>query len=156
MGNRFGLVFVELPVGIHHPLERLYAVHGAMQRLKGSHQALAVLGLMSFIGNLPSPVEEPATALFSAKASLVASNVPGPREPLSFRGVPASQVLFWVPQSGSIGIGVSMLSYNGRVQFGVIADKQLIPKPATLTAQMASEFDRLVYLVLLGGAALTS
>ncbi len=155
MGNRFGLVFVELPVGIHHPLERLYAVHTAMQRLKGSHQAIATLGLMSFIGNLPSPIEEPATALFSAKASLVASNLPGPREPLTFAGAPASQVLFWVPQSGSIGIGVSMLSYNGRVQFGVIADRQLIPKPAALTAQMAAEFDRLVYLVLLGGAALT-
>jgi hypothetical protein len=40
------------------------------------------------------------------------------------------------------------------VQFGVIADKLLIPKPAALTAQMAAEFDRLVYLVLLGGAAL--
>lgn len=155
MGNRFGLIFVDLPVGIHHPLERLYAVHTATQRLKGSHQALAVLGLMSFIGNLPSPVEEPATALFSAKASLVASNVPGPRAPLTFRGVPASQMLFWVPQAGSIGIGVSMLSYNGRVQFGVIADRKLIPKPAALTAQMASEFDRLVYLVLLGGAVLS-
>jgi diacylglycerol O-acyltransferase / wax synthase len=155
MGNRFGLVFVELPIGIHHPLERLYAVHAAMQRLKGSRQALAVLGLMSFIGNLPSPVEEPTTALFTAKASLVASNVPGPREPLIFKGIPASQVLFWVPQAGSIGIGVSMLSYNGHVQFGVIADKQLIPRPAALTAQMASEFDRLVYQVLLGGAALT-
>jgi WS/DGAT/MGAT family acyltransferase len=154
MGNRFGLVFVELPVGTRHPLERLYAVHGAMQRLKGSHQALATLSLMSFIGNLPSPVEEPATALFTAKASLVASNLPGPREALTFAGVPASQLLFWVPQAGSIGIGVSMLSYNGRVQFGVIADKQLIPKPAALTAQMAAEFDRLVYLVLLGGAAL--
>jgi diacylglycerol O-acyltransferase len=154
MGNRFGLVFVELPIGIHHPLERLYAVHGAMQRLKGSHQALAVLGLMSFIGNLPSPAEEPATALFTAKASLVASNVAGPREPLIFKGAPASQVLFWVPQAGSIGIGVSMLRYIGRVQFGVIADKQLIPQPAALTAQMAAEFDRLVYLVLLGGAAL--
>ena len=155
MGNRFGLVFVELPIGIRHPLERLYAVHGAMQRLKGSHQALATLGLMSFIGNLPSPVEEPATALFTAKASLVASNVPGPREPLTFAGAPASQMLFWVPQSGSIGVGVSMLSYNGRVQFGVIADRQLIPKPAKLTGLVASEFDRLVSLVLLGGAALT-
>ena len=155
MGNRFGLVFVELPVGIRHPLERLYAVHGAMQRLKGSHQAFATLGLMSFVGNLPSPVEEPATALFTAKASLVASNVPGPRERLTFAGAPASQMLFWVPQSGSIGVGVSMLSYNGRVQFGVIADRQLIPKPAALTALVASEFDRLVTLVLLGGAVLT-
>jgi len=156
LGNRFGLVFVDLPVGIRHPLERLYAVHASMQSLKGSKQALATLSLLSFVGNLPAPVEEPATALFSAKASLVASNLPGPREPLSVAGVPVSRVLFWVPQAGSIGTGVSMLSYNGQVQFGVIADEQLIPEPAQLVDRVATEFDRLVFLVLLGGAALNA
>jgi WS/DGAT/MGAT family acyltransferase len=154
LGNRFGLVFVDLPVGIRHPLERLYAVHASMQSLKGSVQAFATLSLLSFVGNLPSPVEAPATALFSAKASLVASNLPGPREPLSLAGIPVSRMLFWVPQAGSIGTGVSMLSYNGQVQFGVIADRELIPEPAQLVERVASEFDRLVLLVLLGGAAL--
>jgi len=154
MGNRFGMVFVELPLGIRHPLERLYAVRRSMQQLKGSEQALATLALLALVGSLPAPVEEPALALFSAKASLVASNVPGPREQLSFVGVPVAQMLFWVPQGGSIGIGVSMLSYHGRVQFGVIADRQLIPKPAELVARVEGEFERLVFLVLLGGAAL--
>ncbi len=154
LGNRFGLVFVELPVGIRHPLERLYAVRAAMKSLKGSSQAFATLSLLAFVGNLPAPVEEPATALFSAKASLVASNLPGPREPLSLAGNPVSNVLFWVPQAGSIGTGVSMLSYNGQVQFGVSADQQLIPEPARLVERVAAEFDRLVFLVLLGGAAL--
>jgi diacylglycerol O-acyltransferase len=156
LGNRFGLVFVDLPVGIRHPLERLYAVHASMQSLKGSAQAYATLSLLSFVGNLPAPAEEPATALFSAKASLAASNLPGPREPLSLAGLPVSRVLFWVPQAGSIGIGVSMLSYNGQVQFGVIADQQLIPEPAQLVERVATEFERLVLLVLLGGAALTA
>jgi len=156
LGNRFGLVFVDLPVGIRHPLERLYAVHASMQSLKGSRQAFATLSLLSFVGNLPAPVEEPATALFSAKASLVASNVPGPREPLSLAGIPVARVLFWVPQAGSIGTAVSMLSYNGQVQFGVISDEQLIPEPARLVERVAAEFDRLVFLVLLGGAALSA
>ena len=154
MGNRFGMVFVELPLGLRHPLERLYSVRRTMQQLKGSEQALATLALLSLVGSLPAPVEEPALALFSAKASLVASNVPGPREQLSFVGVPVSQMLFWVPQGGSIGTGVSMLSYNGQVQFGVIADRQLIPRPAELVARVHAEFERLVFLVLLGGAAL--
>ena len=60
LGNRFGLVFMELPIGIRHPLERLYAVRSTMQALKGSSQALAVLGLMSAVGYLPGAVEEPA------------------------------------------------------------------------------------------------
>ena len=153
LGNRFGLVFVELPIGIRHPLERLYAVHAVMQKLKSSPQALVVLGLLSAIGNLPAAVE-PAIALFSAKASLVASNLPGPATALHICGVPVSHLLFWVPQSGSIGTGVSMLAYRGQVQFGVIADRQLVPKPAELVDLIVTEFERLVFLILLGAGSL--
>ena len=97
--------------------------------MKSSPQALAVLGLLAASGTCPGAVEEPLVALFSAKASLVASNLAGPGQKLHMGGVGVSQVLFWVPQSGSIGTGVSMLTYNGQVQFGVIADRQLVPKP---------------------------
>jgi len=153
LGNRFGLVFVDLPVGIRHPLERLYAVHAAMQTLKTSPQALVTLGLLTLVGYLPVALEERAIALFSAKASLVASSLRGPEQPLHLAGVPISQLLFWVPQAGSIGVGVSMFSYCGRVQFGVIADRQLIATPDSLVGLMQAEFDRLVYLVLLGAGA---
>jgi WS/DGAT/MGAT family acyltransferase len=154
LGNNFGLIFLELPIGVRHPLERLYAVHSLMSALKASPQAMVTFGLMSAIGNLPAAVEDPAITLFSAKASLVASNVPGPRQPLYVAGVPVSQLLFWVPQTGSIGVGVSMLTYCDQVQLGVIADRQLIAKPAELLHVMADEFERLVLLVLLGAAAL--
>jgi len=154
LGNRFGLVFVNLPVGIRHPLERLYSVHQAMQTLKGSPQALATFGLLSIIGSLPAAVEEPAIALFSAKASLAASNLRGPAQYLTLAGVPVTQLLFWVPQTGSIGTGVSMFTYGEEVQFGVIADRRLIPDPAELVALIQAEFDRLVLLVLLGGGSL--
>jgi WS/DGAT/MGAT family acyltransferase len=154
LGNRFGLVFVSLPVGIRHPLERLYAVHEAMQALKGSSQAMATFGLLSIIGSLPAAVQEPAIALFSAKASLVASNLRGPQQFLRMAGVPVSQVLFWVPQTGSIGTGVSMFTYGSEVQFGVNADRGLIPDPGRLVALIQTEFDRLVFLILLGGGSL--
>ncbi len=154
LGNRFGLVFVELPIGIRHPLERLYTVHASMEALKGSAQALTTFGLLAAIGSLPAPVEPPAMALFSAKASLVASNLPGPKQPLSLGGAPISEILFWVPQAGSIGTGVSILTYNGRVQFGVISDAQMIPDPTELIRHVGTEFERLVLLVLLGEAAL--
>lgn len=154
LGNRFGLVFAELPIGLPHPLERLYAVRAAMQELKGSSQAAATLGLLSVVGTLPSSVAEPTTAIFSSKASLVVSNLPGPRVPLHLAGAEITQVLFWVPEAGSIGTGVSILSYRGNVQFGVISDREMIPRPDELVALIAPEFERLVYLVLLGGAAL--
>jgi diacylglycerol O-acyltransferase len=151
LGNRFGMVFVDLPIGIRHPLERLYAVHATMQKLKTSSQPLVTLGLLGAVGSLPAVVEDPVMSAFSAKASLVASNVPGPREQLAFAGVPATQALFWVPQAGSIGIGVSMLTYAGAVQFGVLSDRALIEKPVALVRMMRDEFEKLVMLVLLGG-----
>jgi diacylglycerol O-acyltransferase len=154
LGNRFGLVFAELPIGVRHPLERLYAVRAAMQELKGSSQAAATLGLLSIVGTLPSPAAEPTTALFSAKGSLVVSNLPGPREPLHLAGAEITQVLFWVPEAGSIGTGISILSYRGGVQFGVISDREMIPRPEELVALIGAEFERLVYLVLVGGASL--
>jgi diacylglycerol O-acyltransferase len=154
LGNRFGLAFVELPIGIRHPLQRLYEVHGSMQALKDSPQALVTYGLLSLIGSLPDAVEDPAIAWFSAKASLVASNVRGPGRPMHLGGAPISQILFWVPQTGSIGVGVSMFSYNEEVQYGVIADRRLIPEPGELVSIVQTEFDRLVFLVLLGGGSL--
>lgn len=154
LGNYFGLVFVDLPIGVLHPLERLYSVHATMMALKGSAQARATLGLLSLIGGLPPPVEAFALSIFSAKASLVASNLRGPDDTLSFAGRPVTEVLFWVPQSGTIGTGVSMLTYRGRVQFGVTSDRALIPDPVRLVEQLAVEFERLVFLVLLGAGSL--
>jgi diacylglycerol O-acyltransferase len=154
LGNRFGMVFVELPIGTQHPLERLCMVHDAMQKLKGSSQALATLGLLSVVGTLPAAVEATAISIFSAKASLVASNLPGPRESLLFAGAPICQLLFWVPQAGSIGTGVSMFTYRGQVQLGVMADRELIADPSDLIAEIGAEFERLVFLVLLGAGPL--
>ncbi len=156
LGNRFGLVYVDLPVGVRHPLERLYRVQAAMRALKGSEQALLTYGLLTTVGSLPRPLEDVVMDLFSAKASLVASNLRGPHTALSIHGAPLRQVLFWVPQSGSIGLGVSMLSYHGRVHFGVMADRQIMPQPAELITRIRAAFEQLVLLVLLGGSALQS
>ena len=77
------------------------------------------------------------------------TNVPGPSEPLRIAGSPLRQVLFWVPQSGDIGMGVSILSYAGKVQFGLITDAALVPDPEAIVSRFAGEFERYLYHVLL-------
>jgi len=57
--------------------------------------------------------------------------------------------MFWVPQSGVIGIGVSILSYDGGVQFGLVTDKKLCADPQQIIDRFAPEFEQLVYAVLL-------
>ena len=95
-------------------------------------------------------VQGVALELFSRKATAVATNVPGPQQPLYMGGSRLRDMMFWVPQTGSIGIGVSILSYNGRVHFGLIADAKLIPDPDAVIRRFGPEFDKLLYLSLMG------
>jgi diacylglycerol O-acyltransferase len=150
LGNHFGLVFLELPIGIRDPLERLFAVHAAMTLLKGSYQPVLTLGLMAALGRMPASVESAAIDLLSTKASAVATNVPGPQQPLYLAGGRIGRLIFWVPQSGAIGLGLSILSYAGQVQFGLIADAARVPDPASVTERFAAEFEKVVLSVLLG------
>jgi hypothetical protein len=154
LGNRFGLVFVELAPGLANPLQRLFATSDAMAALKGSLQppmALMTLGLM---GLLPAAVQAPAVELFSRKASAVVSNVPGPQAPLYLCGQRVSEMYFWVPQSGTIGLGISILSYAGHVYFGMISDKRLVQEPDRVVARFAPEFEKLLLATTVGALGL--
>lgn len=149
LGNHFGMVFLELPVGIAHPLERLYAVRARMQALKGSYQPVIALALLNAVGYGPRAVQEQVTALLGASASAVMTNVPGPQKPLYFAGQRIAEIDFWVPQSGGIGMGVSILSYDGRIQFGVITDEGLVPDPGAIVSRFAEEHEKLLWLTLM-------
>lgn len=152
LGNRFGMVVLGLPVGIAHPFERLHAVQASMRALKQSQQPAAVLATLSALGNLPASAQDMAIEILSRKASVVISNVPGPREPLYLCGKRILEMHFWVPQSGSIGLGISILSYAGEVHFGLIADAGLIADPHRIVDAFGAEFERLLLLTTLGAA----
>lgn len=153
LGNQFGLVFANLPIGERNPLARVYAVHQDMLRLKRSSQALVALWLLTAMGLLPGVIEERAIELFTAKGSVVVSNVPGPREPLYLAGARIAQQFFWVPQAGDIGVGVSLLTYDGRVHFGLMADRHLIAEPGDVARRFVDEFERLLLCTLAGPLA---
>lgn len=149
LGNRFGFVFLDLPVGLEHPLQRLYEVRRRMDALKGSHQPAITLALLQAVGYGPQALQDALTALLARGASLVMTNVPGPRHALHLAGKRIVELDFWVPQSGGIGLGLSILSYDGRIQFGVMADKGLVPDPGRIAARFAQEFDRLMWITLM-------
>ncbi len=149
LGNHFGLVFLDLPIGLEHPLERLYEVRRRMQALKGSYQPVIALALLSAVGYGPSVLQDQVTQLLGANASAVMTNVPGPAHPLYFAGQRIAELDFWVPQSGGIGMGVSILSYDGRIQFGVITDAGLVPDPHRIVERFGDEFDKLLWLTLM-------
>jgi diacylglycerol O-acyltransferase len=97
----------------------------------------------------PSALQKPALDILSEKATTVLTNVPGPQQPLYLAGQRVKDMMFWVPQNGTIGMGISILSYDGQVFFGVITDRKLVPEPHDIIEKFRPEIDKLVYLSLM-------
>ena len=140
LGNRFGLVYLTLPVSLGDPLERLYEVRRRMTILKSSPEAILVYQVLSLLGRLPGDLAERATSMFASKATAVLTNVPGPQYPLYFAGKPLRRIMFWVPQSGDIGLGLSIISYNGEVMLGLVIDEKLASDPEIIMESFTNEF----------------
>ena len=149
LGNRFGLVAPLLPVGMENPLARLYEVKRRMEELKGSYQAALTLGILGVVGLCPKAVQQQILDLLAAKATAVMTNVPGPQKPLYMAGARLRQMMFWVPQSGDIGMGVSILSYDGQVQFGLVTDRRFVDDPQDIVSRFRPEFEKVLYAVLM-------
>jgi WS/DGAT/MGAT family acyltransferase len=149
LGNQFGLVFLDLPIGIENPVERLYAVRANMNALKGSYQPVIAMGLLAAMGAGPRLLQEALLAVLARNATAVMTNVPGPQQALYLAGAELAGLMFWVPQSGNIGMGVSIISYNGGVQFGIVTDRKLCPDPDSVIERFAPEFEKLVLTTLM-------
>jgi diacylglycerol O-acyltransferase len=148
LGNRFGLIFLSLPVGADDPLDRLYDLKQRMEALKDSPEALVTFGALHAIGLMPSQLQGAGMALFGSKATAIMTNVPGPRETIYLAGAPVRELMFWVPQSGRLGLGVSILSYAGQVRLGVATDIGLIPDPDAIVGAFQAEIELLMRLAL--------
>jgi diacylglycerol O-acyltransferase len=149
-GNYFGGVFVQLPLGIDNPMERLYELKRRMGELKGSAQPLFTLGLLAAVGMGPKALQQEVIDMLASRCSLVLTNVPGPQRPLYMGGRRLREVVFWVPQSGAIGLGISVLSYDDGVQCGVVADKSLVEDPDDIARRFRGQFEQLLLIALMG------
>ena len=142
LGNYFGTVFVPLPVDGDSPLERLYRIKHETRRLKKSWQPGIAWGLAASASAIPEPWRQPVADVFYRKASAVVSNVPGTPEARYMAGCRITEQMFWVPQAGDIGLGVSIVSYAGQVQFGVVADEAILSDPGAFLADCLEELER--------------
>jgi WS/DGAT/MGAT family acyltransferase len=149
LGNKFGLVPLLLPIGIDNPVERVFEVRRRMDELKGGYMPVLAMAILGATGLVPAFVQRQVLDLLANKATAVMTNVPGPQQPRFMAGTKIKQILAWVPQSGNIGIGVSILSYDGGVQFGLITDKKLCAHPQAIIDRFAPEFESLVHGLLL-------
>jgi len=149
LGNHFGLVFLSLPIGIEDPFKRIDEVKTRMDQLKHSQQPLVALGILAGMGVAPEFIKDRVLEVLAANASAVITNVRGPAQPRYLAGKLIGRQMFWVPQSGGIGVGISLLSYAGEVNFGLVTDSRRIPDPRIVVDRFVNEFNTLLLSALM-------
>jgi hypothetical protein len=136
LGNRISTVFVDLPLR-GDPLDRLAAISAEMAAIKGSAQVRAGALIVGATGLAPPLVSSLAVRAMSGPRmfNLVVSNVPGPQQTFYLDGVPLREVFPAVPlnpRNQALSIGI--LSYDGGVNFGLLADRDALPDVADAAA----------------------
>jgi WS/DGAT/MGAT family acyltransferase len=144
LGNRFGLVVLSLPLTTQTARARLREAKRRMDALKRSPEAHVGMAIVAAMGLAPRGLESLGVRFFSTKASAVLTNVPGPRAPLRLGGRTITRMLFWVPQSGDLALGLSIFSYADAVTIGVMADAERVPDPERLVGDIEAELAALL------------
>jgi diacylglycerol O-acyltransferase / wax synthase len=124
LGNRIAAVRGPLPVYIEDPVRRLDTVREAMEGVKSSKQALGAEVIARFNDFAPPTLLAQASRLnFSTRLfNLIVTNVPGPQIPLYVLGRELEDVfpVAFLPENHALAVAI--ISYNGRVGFGLLAD----------------------------------
>ncbi|MGB8329703.1 MAG: wax ester/triacylglycerol synthase family O-acyltransferase [Polyangiales bacterium] len=139
MGNRFGLIFLDLPIHGKTIEARFQGLKERMDALKGTPEAFVAFGILNALGHTSTTIEHIVNEVFGRKASLVVTNVPGPREPLYIDGKRLRDMMFWVPHPARLGLGLSILSYSGKVIVGVRVDEAVSKNPDRLVELFEQE-----------------
>ncbi|XP_037772879.1 probable diacyglycerol O-acyltransferase tgs1 [Penaeus monodon] len=146
LANRISLCTVPLPTGEMSSLERLQQIHRRINILKTSPDVMANYFALDLISNL-LPAALARRALNTHGVTMVSSNMPGPKEAIRLFGQRVDDLMFWIPNKSRTGLGVSMLSYCGRVRCGLNVDSALIHNAEfaqELMDNMAAEVERVL------------
>jgi diacylglycerol O-acyltransferase / wax synthase len=124
--NRVSVMVPYLPVEEENPVQRLRMVHTRLDRTKSHGQRQAGNAFISVANRIPFPltawVIRLLTRLPQRGVAILATNVPGPRQPLQFMGQRVLSVFPVPPIAMQLRTGVAMLSYGEELFFGILAD----------------------------------
>jgi WS/DGAT/MGAT family acyltransferase len=129
LGNRVSSLFVHLPVGEPDPVRRYLVTTGETAELKSGAMAHAGAELIA-LSALAPPLLHSVLARSTAGArlfNLTITNVPGPTRPLYAFGARLEEVLPLVPLAADHTVGIAVVSYNGKIFFGLSGDRRALP-----------------------------
>jgi diacylglycerol O-acyltransferase / wax synthase len=149
-GNQISMVYIQLPINLASPDERLEWVRAETQHLKGSHRAENMQTLYAAGGLLPVPLRSLVTrAMASPRVfNLTVSQSPGPRGAVYMLGGELQEVYSVVPISAGHALAIGMVRYRQELFIGCYADPDALPEVRDLPALLEDE------MRTLGGAAM--
>jgi WS/DGAT/MGAT family acyltransferase len=130
LGNQVAAMWAPLPVGVEDPAECLARIRDAMEHLKHSGQAVGAQVLTSLAGFAPPTILSQAARLQARQRyfNLVVTNVPGPQFPLYLLGRRLHRLYPVVPLARRQALGIAVMSYDGHLGFGLLADYDAVPE----------------------------
>lgn len=140
LGNRSGLMLIELPVGIADTRERLAETHRRVDVFTKAYDTQRALGVFSLIGQTPKAVQQQTLRLLAAKTSALLCHVQGSRQARYLAGAKIVEEMFWSPASGDLGLAISIVSYDGHYQIGLLADTAMVADPSAISGRISAQF----------------
>ena len=128
LGNRVAAMMAPLPVWCQDPVARLDIVREELKGLKSGGQAVGAQVLTNLSGFAPATVMGQASRLMARQRffNVVVTNVPGPQVPLYLAGKRLVDTFPMVPLAKNQALGIALLSYDGRINFGLVGDWDLM------------------------------
>ena len=146
-GNHISTVFVDLPVGIADPVQRMQSISAQMKKIRASAAVRAGALLVGATGQVPPIVSSMLVrAMGNVRAfNLVVSNLPGPQQAFYMNGARMLETYPAVPLNpANQRLTVGILSYDGQVCFGMLGDAKLDPGIHAVAAALAEAIDEVV------------
>jgi diacylglycerol O-acyltransferase len=145
LGNRVAAMYAPLPVGLTDPNEVFADVHTAMGHLKQSGQAVGAQRLTEIADFAPTTIMSQAARLQARQRlfNLVVTNVPGPQVKLYLLGHQLLGLYPVVPLAQRQALGIAIMSYHGRLGFGLLGDYDAMPDIEDLADDLERAIDAL-------------
>lgn len=142
LGNRVSSWVLSLPIGDPDPASQLKRIHETTQKLKASNQALGIEMMMAAAEWAPSSLLSLGAQAVSGPINSIVTNVPGPQFPLYLQGAKLEALYPQVPLMENMGLGIALMSYDGRICWGFNANPDVVPDLPAFVDQVRGSFER--------------
>ena len=147
LGNKVTSLFVELPVAGHDPIGRYRETVARTSSLKsGGEQAAGTSAVIELTSLAPPVIHATlAQALYATRLfNVTITNVPGPQQTLYAFEAPLREIYPLVPLAAEHSVGVALVSYDGSMFIGVVADGDTVPDLPVMLEAMRDSLQQLL------------